>query len=91
MGLPWFPVGVKTVRESRKLGLRRYRLALGTAPRGEAETIEFEASGAEAALAMTQRFCGGREVELFEDGESLGRVRNDKNWGFWVFRGKGAR
>src|SRR5690349_12028571 len=63
---------------------KTYRLVLDDDGRGVARVIEFEASGADSALFQADRFCGGRTAELFEDGRSLGKLRNAANGGFWV-------
>jgi hypothetical protein len=60
-----------------------YQLILHDDDRGAGRTIEFEASGAEAALYMAQQHCRGREAELVQDGRSLGRLKCDKG-GYWV-------
>jgi hypothetical protein len=60
-----------------------YQLILYDDERGVARTIEFEASGAEAALYVAQQQCRGREAELVQDGHSLGRLKCDKG-GYWV-------
>lgn len=67
-----------------------YRLVLDEDGRGVARTIEFEAMGAEGALFHAHRHCAGREAELFENGHSLGRLKNSSNYGFWVLRSKAA-
>ncbi len=46
--------------------------------------IEFEANGPGSALQVAGRHCSGRDMEVFENGRSLGRFRNDVNGGFWV-------
>jgi hypothetical protein len=51
---------------------------------GEAQTIEFEASGPDAALYMAERQCHGREAELFENDRSLGRLRCSGHGGYWI-------
>jgi hypothetical protein len=61
-----------------------YQLILHEDGRGAEKTIEFEASGAEAALYVAQHQCRGREAELVQDGRSLGRVKCAPNGGFWV-------
>ena len=60
-----------------------YQLILHEDGRGVARTIEFEASGAEAALYVAQQQCRGREAELMQEGRSLGRLKCDKG-GHWV-------
>lgn len=62
---------------------RTYQLILHDDDRGAGRTIEFEASGAEAALYVAQQQCRGREAELMRDGRSLGRLKCDKG-GYWV-------
>ncbi len=63
----------------------RYRLVLADDSFGCAETIEFEAPSAEAALHRARHQCFGREAELFEDGRSLGRLRCMKeDGGYWT-------
>ena len=61
-----------------------YQLILDDDGLGAGRTIEFEASGAEAALYVAQRQCHGREAELYENGRSLGRLRCAEAGGFWV-------
>ena len=63
---------------------RTYRLVLSDDDIGSAKTMEFDAPSAEAALHQAQRLCHGREVELFEDGRSLGRVRCAEPGGYWM-------
>jgi hypothetical protein len=72
------------VAQANRRWSQTYRLVLGEDGQGCAQTLEFEASSAEAALHLAGRECGGREAELFESGRSLGRVRCVKNGGFWV-------
>ena len=74
--------------DSRRRGLHTYRLVLGDDGKGVARIIEFEAAGAEAALMAAQRMCGGREAEVFQDGRSLGLVKNDPDAGFWILKNK---
>lgn len=76
------------VDDSRRRGLHSYALVMGAEGAGVPHTVEFEAAGAEAALFAAQRLCQGREAELFEDGRSLGRLRNDAEAGFWMLTGK---
>ena len=78
------------MRDSRKFGRHTYQLVLGDDGKGAARIIEFEAAGAESALTTAQRMCGGREVEVLQDGRSLGRVKNDSSAGFWILRGSRA-
>ena len=59
-----------------------YRLLVFPDPGDDPRTIEFDADSAEAALHRAQRLCSGREVELFEDGRSLGRVKCEDG-GYW--------
>jgi len=61
-----------------------YQLVLDEDGEGQAQTIEFEASGPDAALFVAQRQCQGREAELFENDRSLGRIRCSGNGGFWI-------
>lgn len=61
-----------------------YRLVLFDDGRGCARKIEFEASGADAALFIAETQCLGREAELFEGRRSLGKVKCARNGGFWV-------
>lgn len=60
-----------------------YRLVLSEDSFGNAQTIEFDAPSAEAALHRLRRHCSGREAELFEDGRSLGRVTCVADGGYW--------
>lgn len=64
-------------------GDNRYRLVLGDDGVGEPRIIEFEGSGAQAALVLTGRHCAGRTVEVFENGRSLGMLRANGDGGFW--------
>lgn len=55
--------------------------------------VEFEASGAEAALSLAHRLRQGCDAELYEDGRSLGRLQSPDNDGFDAAtsgRGRGA-
>lgn len=61
-----------------------YRLVLSDDRVGNAQTMEFDAPSAEAALHKARRHCFGREAELFEDGRSLGRVKCIENGGYWL-------
>ena len=72
------------MRAANRNWAHTYQLVLSEDGRGVARTIEFEASGPEAALFLAQRECGGREAELFEDERSLGRLKCDGNGGFWM-------
>ena len=63
---------------------RTYRLILHDDERGAGRTIEFEASGADAALYVAQQTCLGREAELLEGGRSIGRLKCVEDGGFWV-------
>jgi hypothetical protein len=60
-----------------------YQLILHDDAGGAGRTIEFEASGAEAALYVAQQHCRGCEAELMQGGRSLGRLKCDKG-GYWV-------
>lgn len=60
-----------------------YQLVLRKDGRGDARTIEFQASGRESALHMAQRQCRDREAELIEDGRSLGRIQCVGSGGYW--------
>lgn len=62
----------------------RYRLVLSDDHFGAAQTIEFEALSAEAALRRARQRCSGGEVERFEDGRSLGRMRCVEGGGYWL-------
>ena len=61
-----------------------YRLVLSDDCFGPAQTIEFDAPSAEAALFKARRHCSGREAELFEEGRSLGRVKCVEHGGYWL-------
>lgn len=63
---------------------KTYRLVLDDDGDGMAHTIEFEASGAEVALILAERHCQGCTAEVFEEGNSLGRLQNVAAGGFWV-------
>jgi hypothetical protein len=67
-----------------------YQLVLSEDGRGVARTIEFEASGAEAALYVAERQCAGREAELFEDERSLGKLKCEGKGGFWMLSSSAA-
>lgn len=71
------------MREPKRNWNQTYQLILHDDERGVGRTIEFEASGAEAALYVAQQQCRGREAELMQDGRSLGRLKCDKG-GYWV-------
>ena len=60
-----------------------YQLILDNDGEGLPRTIEFEAAGPEVALYMAQQQCRGREVEVLEDGRSLGRVQCVRQGGYW--------
>ena len=70
--------------EPRRNWNQTYQLVLHDDERGAGRTIEFEASGAEAALYVAQQQCRGREAELMQDGRSLGRLKCAANGGYWV-------
>lgn len=72
------------MRHPARTDKHTYRLVLFDDGRGCPRRIEFEASGADAALSIAQNECLGREAELFEDLRSLGRVKCARNGGFWV-------
>lgn len=61
-----------------------YQLVLAEDGQGQAQTIEFEASGPDAALFVAERQCRGRDAELLENGRSLGRLRCADRGGFWI-------
>lgn len=61
-----------------------YRLVLSDDGSGETGTLEFEAPSAEIALHRARQQCSGREVELFEDGRSFGRVRCAESGAYWT-------
>ena len=71
------------MREPKRNWNQTYQLILRDDGRGVGRTIEFEASGAEAALYVAQQHCRGREAELLQEGRSLGRLKCDKG-GYWV-------
>jgi hypothetical protein len=64
-------------------GSHTYRLKLDEDGRGSARDIEFEAPGAEVALRMARDMCGGRAVQLFEDGRKLADLKL-ANMSFWI-------
>ena len=64
-----------------------YHLVMDPDGQGEARTIEFEASGADAALYVAERQCRGRTVELFENQRSLGRLKCKQPGGYWILSG----
>lgn len=65
-------------------GDHAYRLVLKADARGAERVVEFAARGPEAAMLLAQRQFAGREVEVFQDGRSLGRLRNQPDGGFWT-------
>ena len=75
------------MHDSRLRGLHRYRLVPVGDYAGPETWVEFEAVGAEAALIVLQKLCDGCEMELFEDGRSLARLRKETSGGFWVLTG----
>jgi hypothetical protein len=72
------------MRDFLRPEIQTYQLILRDDARGAGRTIEFEASGAEAALYVAQRQCRGREAELMAGGRSLGRLKCADKGGFWV-------
>ena len=69
---------------SARYGNHVYQLVLDDDGQGGTRTIEFEAEAPDAALFFAGSHCGGREIELFEDERSLGRLKCVENGGFWV-------
>jgi hypothetical protein len=67
--------------------LHTYRLKMIDDGRGLPRDIEFEASGAAAALHMTHELCGARKVQLYEDGRKLADVQLSAREGFWMVGG----
>jgi len=61
-----------------------YQLVMGEDGVGHAETIEFRATTADAALFIAERQCRGRQAELFENERSLGRLQCSKQGGYWI-------
>ena len=63
--------------------LHTYRLKFADelGPRRE---IEFEAAAPDAALRMTHRLCGHREVQLYEDGARLVGLKLSPTGDFWM-------
>jgi len=61
-----------------------YQLVMADDGEGEAQTIQFEATSADAALFVAERQCRGREAELFENHRSLGRLQCAKPGGYWI-------
>lgn len=72
------------MRELNRNWNQTYQLILRDDGHGVGRTIEFEASGAEAALYVAQAQCRGREAELMQDGRSLGRLKCTADGGYWV-------
>lgn len=68
-----------------------YRLVLADGAEGLEQVMEFSAPSPEAALYLAQRHCAGREVELFEDERSLGRLRCVPHAGFWLLSSREMR
>ena len=64
-----------------------YQLVMDADGQGDAQTIEFEASGADAALYVAERQCRGRAAELFENERSLGRLQCSQIGGYWILSG----
>jgi hypothetical protein len=60
-----------------------YRLKMADNAVGEVREIEFEAASAEAALAMTERLCGDKPVQLFENGTKLANLQRSPTNDFW--------
>lgn len=60
-----------------------YRLDMSADRMGEARTIEFGASGAEAVLIQAERHCRGRVVQLSVGKRQLGSIQLT-DAGFWV-------
>lgn len=65
-------------------GDKVYRLVLGNDDVGDPRFIEFEANGAYSALVVAARHCAGRQVEVLENGRSLGSIRSQAGGGYWV-------
>ena len=62
---------------------RKYRLVLVDDAKGPARRIELEAPNALRAMSLVQRSLSEREVELYEDGQPLGKLRWDAR-GLWT-------
>ena len=63
--------------------MRTYRLKF-SGDSGPPREIEFEASAPDAALSRCQDLCGGREVQLFEDGAKLASLRLAPVGSYWI-------
>ena len=61
----------------------RYRLVFSGVDPGGVTEVEFEALSAYSALKMAASEAHGRDLELYEDGESLGHMKYDERAGFW--------
>ncbi|HEU4819952.1 MAG TPA: hypothetical protein VFS87_02180 [Qipengyuania sp.] len=64
-----------------------YRLDIGADRNGDARTIEFGASGAEALLIQAQRHCPGRIARITVGDRALGSLQLTQA-GFWVLGGR---
>ena len=63
--------------------LHTYRLKFAT-DSGPPREVEFEASAPDAALLRCQQLCGGREVQLFQDGAKLASLRLAPEGNYWI-------
>jgi len=72
------------MREPDRNWNQTYHLILPDDDRGVGRTIEFEASGAEAALCVAQQHCRGCKAELMQGGRSIGRLKCAANGGYWI-------
>lgn len=66
-----------------------YRIELGEDLVGSAKRIEFEATNLLRAMSLTQDAFRERELEFYEDGKALGRLKCDIE-GFWTVRRLGS-
>jgi len=71
------------------IALHTYRLVMAEDGEGAAQEIEFEGFSAASAFCFAERNCGARQVEIFEDGRSLGCLQNSPAAGFWVIQNPG--
>jgi hypothetical protein len=66
-----------------------YRIVLAEDPVGCARAIELEAASALGAMFFAHMTCGNREMELYEDGQPLGRLHVTGD-GIWTVLSTGS-
>lgn len=62
-----------------------YSLLVDEDASGNAQRIEIEGTDASAAMQFAQRAIPEREIELLEDGQSLGKMKCTRE-GYWIVR-----